>query len=95
MKRFSWKLAIITFLVLIALNALLFFLDMRYPGYPILIGAARIVNFPSLAFLALFPVSASDYTSQIVMAAVLSSFSPLIWSVLVGFLLRRGNPLAQ
>ena len=94
MKRFRWKLAIITFLVLLAVNGVLFMLDGRYPDNSVIIALARVIQFPALPIVVLFPVSLSagdDYTWDYVMCAILSLFSALFWSVLAGFVFRRGR----
>jgi hypothetical protein len=94
MKRFRWKLAIITFLALLVFNGVLLLLDIWYPDNSLIIAVARVVQFPALPIAVLFPVSLSagnDYTWDYVMCTILSSFSALVWSVLVGFFIRRSR----
>jgi len=98
MKRFGWKVGAITFLALVVVNVVLFSLDIKFPDNSLIIAAARVVQFPGLPLLILFPVPLSagnDYTWDYIMCAVAGSFSALVWSVLVGFLFRRGNSAEQ
>jgi Mn2+/Fe2+ NRAMP family transporter len=92
MKQFRWKAAVITFLGFIAFDVVLFLLDIRFPDNSVIIAISRVVLFPALPLVVVFPVSLSagdDYTWDYVMSAALSLFSALVWSVLVGFFIRR------
>jgi len=92
MKRFKWKVAIITFLVLLAVNGILFMLDSRYPDNSAIIVISRVVQLPGLPLIFIFPVPFSagdDYTWDYIMAGVVSAFSASVWSVLAGFFICR------
>jgi hypothetical protein len=92
MKRFRWKLAVITFLVLIASDALLLLLDIRYPGNSVVIKVSRVLQLPGLPFVVLFPVplgAGDDYTWDYVTGAVVCFFSAVVWSVIVGLFVGR------
>ena len=93
MKRFNWKLAIVTFLIVLALDAILQLVSLagpqdghvwdRYLGVPF-----WIINFPG------FPLAqrlrdASDGRTIIILAFTICSLSALLWSVAAGYLLRR------
>ena len=94
MKRFKWKVAIITFGILLAVNGVLLLLDISYPDNPIIIGISRVVQFPGLPFIFIFPVSISagdDYSWDYIMFSIVSSFSALVWSVLAGFFIHRNR----
>ena len=92
MKRFRWKAAIITFLVLLAVNGVLLMLDSRYPDSSAIIAISRVVQLPGLPLIFIFPVPFSagdDYTWDYTMAGVVSASSALVWSVLAGFFICR------
>jgi hypothetical protein len=65
MKRFKWKVAIVTFLTFLAIDGLLLALDIRFPDNSVIISISRVVQFPGLPVLLMFPVPFSagdDYT---------------------------------
>ena len=94
MKQFKWKVAIITFLVLLTVNGILFMLDSRYPDNWAIIAISRVVQLPGLPLLFIFPVpfaAGDDYTWDYMMASGISAFSALFWSVLAGFFIFRNR----
>ena len=67
-------------------------LGIRYPDSSVITVTSRVVLLPALPILFLFPVPLSagdDYTWDYEVGAVLSFFSSLAWSMIVGFVFRH------
>jgi hypothetical protein len=96
MKSFSWKRAVATFLIIVAIDAVLEFFSLIGPenntpwewffGIPF-----WIINFPGLPFLRHLR-NASDGPAIVVMALAIVFFSALLWAVAAGYLLGRKKP---
>ncbi len=91
MKRFRWKLAAITFVVLLGINALLLVLDVWFPKNAAIITVARAVQAPGIPLIAFFPApfgAGDDPAWDYLVVAGVSGVSSLVWSLIVGFFLR-------
>ena len=94
MNRFKWKVALVTFLTFLAIDGLLLVLDIKFPDNSVIISISRVVQFPGLPLLFMFPVpfsAGNDYTWDYTMISIISTFSAVVWAVLAGFFVRRYN----
>jgi hypothetical protein len=96
MKTFNWKLAIATFVVVIALDAVMEFISLLGPQDgrvwdPYLGIPFWIINFPGLPFVRHLR-DASNGPTIVLMASAIVLFSALLWAVAAGYLLCRKKP---